>query len=112
MKTGLSSTWPGSVAWRRVGSVYMLRTILATVSASSLRKMQLLRLLLILPRLSVPTSRGTRPVSPLGSGKTSAYCRLNLRAISRVISMWGIWSSPTGTRWALGRRMSAIWLTG
>ncbi len=66
----------------------------------------------ILAAPSRPTRRGMRLTMASGSGKTLPYSSLNRRATNRVISMWGSWSSPTGTRSALQKRMSAAWLTG
>jgi len=84
----------------RAGSVTIGRSFCLTVSGSSLRKMALPYDFDIF-RPSVPGMRFASVSSVCGSGKTSPYRLLKRRTISRVISTWGAWSSPTGTASAL-----------
>ncbi len=74
--------------------------------------MQFLSDLDILARPSRPTSLAVSPLRLSGSGNTSAYSSLKRLAVNRDTSTTGSWSSPTGTRSALQKRMSAAWLTG
>ncbi len=115
---------PGSVGFWR--PVKIFPTFFFTALGVSAMKMALLSDLLIFSLPSMPTRRPTLPTSARGMGntppsfscssssawsETPQYIWLKRRATSRVSSMCGTWSSPTGTACARNARMSAVWPT-
>ena len=97
---------PGSLRRLRAGSVTIGRILARMTSGGSASSMSLPYDLDIL-RPSVPGTLGISVSFASGSGKTGPKAALKRRATSRVSSMCGTWSMPTGTHLALYMRMSA-----
>src|SRR5687768_1542415 len=104
--TGQISGLPGSVRRFRAGSVTIGRTFWRMTSGESASSMSLPYDFDIF-RPSVPGTFGISVSLASGSGNTGPKAALKRRATSRVSSMCGTWSMPTGTHLALYMRMSA-----
>src|SRR5262249_29727109 len=98
--TGQTSGVPGSLRRLRAGSVTIRRMLARITSDGSASSMSLPYDFDIL-RPSVPGTFGISVSLASGSGKTGPKAALKRRATSRVSSMCGTWSAPTGTHLAL-----------
>ena len=85
---------------------------LARIASSSSRTQIALSSDFDILRPSEPGMSGVSDSSGCGSTSTSPYSRLNRRTISRLISRWATWSSPTGTRSPRTMAMSTVCSTG